>query len=175
MTMQPRVGEYVMNISLDFRAQHKPTRKEGLNLAAETQELSPFVTPSLKKTSRHIGIKRPFQVNLIFFLSGVWEHQSSIKQSSHPPPESSRQTDFGDFIFLVEEEKKPRKERDRTALPCGIIHFTLIPASYSKLYLNKHRDRGFQRQSPAAGHGELREGSAQGRAESAPLILRSAR
>lgn len=31
-----------------------------------------------------------------------------------------------------------------SVLPCGIIHFTLIPISQLKLSLNKHRDWGFQ-------------------------------
>lgn len=35
-----------------------------------------------------------------------------------------------------------------TGLPCGIIHFTLIPVSHLKLCLNKRRDWGFQRRFP---------------------------
>lgn len=70
--MQPRVSEYVMNISPDFGTQQNPTRREGLNLAAGTQKICHFITRSLQKMYPHAGIGRPSQVNLIIlFFSGV--------------------------------------------------------------------------------------------------------
>lgn len=68
MVMQHRASEYVMSISLDFGTQQNPTRREGLNLAAGTQKISHFITVSLQKTYPHVGIRRPFQVNLIILL-----------------------------------------------------------------------------------------------------------
>lgn len=83
--MQPRVSEYVMNISLDFGTQQNPTRREGLNLAAGTQKISHFIALSLQKTYPHVGIRRPFQVNLIVLFS-LWSLRTSELNSAEQQP-----------------------------------------------------------------------------------------
>lgn len=152
MIVQHAVGEHVMNIRLDFRTQQNLARKKGLNLAAGTQRISPFVTPSLKKTDQHIGIRNPSRLFFFFFLK-VEDIRVQLSWATTHPPESSRRADrLWGLHFSCRKGKKTKTNQgqsgDMTALPCGILHFTLIPTSHQKLYLNKCRDWGFQRQFP---------------------------
>lgn len=127
-----------MNISLDCGTQQNPTRREGLNLAAGTQKISPFITLSLQKTHPHVGIRRPFQVNLIVLFLWSWRTSelNSAEQPPHPLKAAAVRQSLG-ISFSLQKKKNPRKQGDMSVLLCGIIHFTLIPISQLKLCLNK--------------------------------------
>lgn len=124
--MQPRVSEYVMNISPDFGTRQNPTRREGLNLAAGTQKICHFITLSLQKMYPHVGIGRPFQVNLIILFSLEFENiRVELSRATTQPLKAAAARQSLGISFSLQKRKKKSQEAGRVCLCCHVESFIL--------------------------------------------------
>lgn len=124
MIMQHRASEYVMNISLDFGTQENPTRRQGLNLAAGTQKISPFITPSLQKIYPHVGIRRPFRVNLIILF--LWSLRTSELNTAEQQPTLWKQQQSGRVWGFHSPCRKERSPGSRGICVCCHVESLIL-------------------------------------------------